>query len=283
MMACHFISGEETFDRDNLSKKSEKKFEKDWRFWLPLWTCVIVETASWIWALILMSDEVKFDTFYLSDRIKPKTWPQYIIFGFILGFFTSISSTAAHELIHKREWFNKLIGTWVYQKYFYSHFLDEHILGHHRMVATLEDSASSRKNESIWAFIVRECFVGNVNSWKREFKRIRKVKGEDASWFSLIAYNKMTIYQMMNISMLLIIYTQLGIASLKFQFVYFLSSVFFLNLANYFEHYGLQRKKDKNGVYESITRYHSWNHVSSALYFRLQRHSDHHTASFRPY
>ena len=83
--------------------------------------------------------------------------------------------------------------------------------------------------------------------------------------------------------MLVLIYETLGLASLKFQFLYAFWGIFFLDLANYFEHYGLVRKKDKNGIYESINRYHSWNHVSTALYFRLQRHSDHHTASFRPY
>lgn len=88
---------------------------------------------------------------------------------------------------------------------------------------------------------------------------------------------------MLHLSIAVIIYETLGLASLKFQFVYTFWGIFFLDLANYFEHYGLVRKKDKNGIYESISRYHSWNHISTALYFRLQRHSDHHTASFRPY
>jgi hypothetical protein len=28
---------------------------------------------------------------------------------------------------------------------------------------------------------------------------------------------------------------------------------------NYIEHYGLLRKKDENGVYESVGKMHSWN------------------------
>lgn len=156
-------------------------------------------------------------------------------------------------------------------------------MGHHKIMATMEDAATSRKNEWIWTFIIREFYMGISNSWKREVRRIRKVKGEDASWFTLIAYNKLTFFALVYLSIATIIYKQLGLSSLKFQLLYICNSLFFLDLANYFEHYGIQRKKDKNGVYESITRYHSWNHVSSALYFRLQRHSDHHVASFRPY
>ena len=79
----------------------------------------------------------------------------------------------------------------------------------------------------------------------------------------------MTFYFMIHLSLLVLIYETLGLASLKFQFLYAFWGIFFLDLANYFEHYGLVRKKDKNGIYESINRYHSWNHVSTALYFRL--------------
>ena len=59
--------------------------------------------------------------------------------------------------------------------------------------------------------------------------------------------------------------------------------IFFLELINYIEHYGLEREKDENGIYESITKMHSWNSLSSPVLFRLQRHSDHHAHSFRPY
>ena len=58
---------------------------------------------------------------------------------------------------------------------------------------------------------------------------------------------------------------------------------FLLEVISYMEHYGLQRKKDKNGIYESINKMHSWNARSSPIMFRLQRHSDHHAHAFRPY
>ena len=64
---------------------------------------------------------------------------------------------------------------------------------------------------------------------------------------------------------------------------YTIWGVFFLELINYIEHYGIERKKDENGIYESISKMHSWNSYSSPVLFRLQRHSDHHSHAFRPY
>ena len=55
-----------------------------------------------------------------------------------------------HELLHKKEAYNKVIGTWAYTKFMYSHFLDEHIKGHHKTLGTPEDPATSRKNETVY-------------------------------------------------------------------------------------------------------------------------------------
>ena len=52
-----------------------------------------------------------------------------------------------------------------------------------------------------------------------------------------------------------------------------------LELVNYLEHYGMERKKLESGHYERVTPIHSWNAsqvVSNFLLFQLQRHSDHH-------
>ena len=138
------------------------------------------------------------------------------MFSFVIGFFTSFAGTAGHELIHKRDPINKIIGTMTFTKYFYSHFLDEHVQGHHRMMGTPEDSNSSRKNESLWVFILREIYMSHTNSWNREVRRIRKVYGSETSYLKLIIYNKMTFYFLIHASIVLIIYTQLGMSSVKF-------------------------------------------------------------------
>lgn len=64
---------------------------------------------------------------------------------------------------------------------------------------------------------------------------------------------------------------------------YALGQLIWLEGVNYLEHYGLRREKDENGVYESIGYQHSWSAASSPMAFRIQRHSDHHAHSYRPY
>lgn len=48
-------------DNTNLTIKSDKAFINDKRFWIPLWTYNLVETLTWIWALIVVSDQVSID------------------------------------------------------------------------------------------------------------------------------------------------------------------------------------------------------------------------------
>jgi alkane 1-monooxygenase len=52
------------------------------------------------------------------------------------------------------------------------------------------------------------------------------------------------------------------------------------------QHYGILRNKDENGIYESVSKHHSWNShdsLSGPLLFKLNRHSDHHSHTFKPY
>lgn len=63
-------------------------------------------------------------------------------------------------------------------------------------------------------------------------------------------------------------------------------SVVYLEAINYIEHYGLSRKKLANGEYEKVTILHSWNaphRFTNYLLFKLQRHSDHHENSSKPF
>lgn len=81
--------------------------------------------------------------------------------------------------------------------------------------------------------------------------------------------NKMTLFYIIHLSIIGAIYHFLGWQSLKFQALYVFWGLYFLDGGNYIEHYGLLRKQDKNGLYEPINKYHSWNHVGSPMYFKL--------------
>lgn len=51
-------------DKYNLAKKSEKAFMEDKRFLYPLYAINVLETMTWIWALIMVSDRVNIDLPY---------------------------------------------------------------------------------------------------------------------------------------------------------------------------------------------------------------------------
>ena len=77
-----------------------------------------------------------------------------------------------------------------------------------------------------------------------------------------------------------------GVLGLIFIFGYAFCGVFMLESINYLEHYGLRREKDENGIFEPINIKHSWNapqRYTNYLLFKLQRHSDHHANSYKPY
>jgi len=88
--------------------------------------------------------------------------------------------------MHKREWYNKVIGNLPYAKFFYPHFLDEHVKGHHKNVATPEDPATSQRNEPFYSFFFRSVLGSHINTWNREIARIKREQGEDSSFLVLI-------------------------------------------------------------------------------------------------
>ena len=200
----------------------------------------------------------------------------------MFGIFAGLSGIVGHELLHKKEAINKIIGTWSYTKFMYSHFLDEHIRGHHKTLGTPIDPATAYKNQTLYSFFIQSIVGSHISVWKMESKRIRKMLGHDVPFSLLLFNNKMTWYFILHMTILSLIYMVFGWSSLKFQLVYNLVGMLFLEGINYIEHYGLVRMKDADGIYESISKMHSWNSKSGVVLFRLQRHSDHHAHSFRP-
>jgi len=92
----------------------------------------------------------------------------------------------------------------------YSHFLDEHLQGHHKYVSTPEDPATARKNETIYHFIVRSVIGGHINTWNREVKRIKKEFGDNVAWPIMLFNNKMVTYFIIHTSICGTIFFFLG-------------------------------------------------------------------------
>jgi alkane 1-monooxygenase len=180
----------------------------------------------------------------------------------------------AHEIFHKGG-LRRVVGTLHMAKNLYMHFTYEHVFGHHRRVATPDDPATSKYNENSFHFVVRSYF----GSYKSVYQQEQKA----GKWF----FNNYSVLSVVgSLAFCAIVFKYYGIQGLIFALIQAAGAILYLEVINYIEHYGLKRKLLPNGEYEKVTVKHSWNaphRFSNYLLFKLQRHSDHHENSMKPY
>ncbi|KPM32260.1 alkane 1-monooxygenase [Croceitalea dokdonensis DOKDO 023] len=261
--------------------------------------------------LLLPPDRANFDKKIADDEKNQKVY-DYILYatlpiqiGFLIYFFYIIGETpygtmeyigritamgfmcgvvginVGHELGHRHTRWEQLMGEILLLTSLNTHFLPYHNAGHHRNVATPEDSATARKNELLFVYWFRSHFGSYIEAWRLENQRLR---ASSRHWFSL--QNRMVVYSIANIALLVLIYSLFGTKVL----IAFLGAAAFgillLETVNYIEHYGLLRKKNEQGRYAPVRHNHSWNSdhpIGRTLLFNLSRHSDHHYNGSKKY
>jgi alkane 1-monooxygenase len=161
----------------------------------------------------------------------------------------------------------------------YLHWGIEHVSGHHRRAATPEDPATARYGEALPAFLVRSVTGSFVSAWRievaRNERRGRSPLGNRVLWGVVVSCG-----------LTLAIGLALGPKAVAFFLAQSAVAIVLLETINYVEHYGLERRQIRPGVYERVTPLHSWNssqRLTNTLLFNLQRHSDHHAHAARPY
>jgi len=256
------------WDDVNPTPEEEKVLKNQLRWKFPIFAYVFSEWFAVFWAMHLVNRE----ELGLIDTVV------MILF---VAHTSAIGFLIAHELFHKRDWFGKLVGTLDMLKSLYMHFYDEHLYGHHKYVATPEDPATAKKGQSLYNFIPNAIRASFLHTWERQVTSLRK-KGK--SEWSL--QNRLIMCLSIEVGFTLLILVALGLKSFLVFVVQALLSVFLLETINYIRHYGLARKETEPGVYEKVTIKHSWNapqYVQNLFLLKLQRHSDHHAYSFKPY
>ncbi|HEU4669139.1 MAG TPA: alkane 1-monooxygenase [Dyella sp.] len=187
----------------------------------------------------------------------------------------------AHELIHKSTRWEPLLGGVLLTSVGYPGFKVEHVRGHHLHVATPEDSSSARLGESVYAFVPRALWRNVRNAWRLEAKRLRS-RGH-SPWS---ARNEMLRWYALWLGFMAAFALAGGPHALGFFLLQGLIAAATLEVINYVEHYGLERRELAPGRYERVTHHHSWNapqRYTNWLLFNLQRHSDHHAVARRRY
>jgi alkane 1-monooxygenase len=237
---------------------------------------VYVQLAVLIWGFYVVS----------TQELSMISW---IAFTTGMALITGgIGITVAHELGHRTERIEQIYSKILLMTVCYMHFFIEHNRGHHVRVATPEDPATSRKGETFYGFWWRSVTQGYLSSWHLEAERLKK-KGQrfwslsnQMIWFQILPLLFITFFSGL--------FSYLGGRLVwevpAFFFIQSILGFSLLELVNYLEHYGMQRKRLPSGQYEKVTPLHSWNAsqlVSNFLLFQLQRHSDHHASAHKRY
>ena len=197
------------------------------------------------------------------------------------GYTSRTAITVGHELGHKPNKTDKFFALMANAVSGYGHFCVEHNRGHHTWVATPEDPASARFNESVYAFARRELPGALKRGFEHERERMNK-KGLSFWHWRNETLQGYAVTIVVNLALIL----AFGWIMIPFLLVHNFIGWYALTEANYVEHYGLKREKLANGKYEPCQPHHSWNTnhiVSNLMLFHLQRHSDHHANPMRPY
>ncbi|STY29650.1 alkane monooxygenase [Legionella wadsworthii] len=256
-------------DSSNPDSVQDKLLMKDSYFKVISWMYVPLQCFILIFAIYLIIH-------------YPLTIIELIGFSLSIGLLTGgIGITLAHELMHKNFFIDQILGKILLVSVCYGHFFIEHVRGHHVYVGTPHDPATSRLGESVYHFLPRTISGSFTSALKIERKRLER-KGHP--WF----HYKNEFWWIINIPILISFFLCFygGWKALVFFLLQSLTAILLLEIINYIEHYGLERKKLANGTYEKVSDQHSWNAnhwLSNMLLFQLQRHSDHHLHGARPY
>lgn len=226
-----------------------------------IWTPVQLVTIFGILVFVVQTDHLS----------RVEEWVLFVGLGVISG---TIGINYSHELMHQKSKLERWLADILLASVLYSHFRSEHLLVHHRYVATPKDPVTARYNEHFWRFfwrVLRACYASAFYAEKAMLARKNK------SWMHLSnPFFRYWALQVFFVSLAAMIGGWWGV----FLFLVQAScAIFQLELVNYVEHYGLTRKHLGDGKYEHVLPRHSWNAAHKAsnwLLINLQRHSDHH-------
>jgi alkane 1-monooxygenase len=207
-----------------------------------------------------------------SDTLSTfEKWGIFVGVGFVAG---AIGIVYAHELMHQKPKIERLMGDVLMCIVLYGHFRTEHLLVHHRYVGTSRDAVTARYNENFYRFFLRVLPGSLFSAFQAERDKLARA---GLPWWS--SRNPFWIYWTFQTAFLILAALIGGWMGLWLFATQAFVAVFYLELINYVEHYGLTRKHLGDGKYEHVKPRHSWNSdytVSNWLLINLQRHSDHH-------
>jgi ferredoxin/fatty-acid desaturase len=198
----------------------------------------------------------------------------WILTGLMIGM---VGTIPAHELTH-RTWdpVSLLVGRWLLAFSFDTSFSIEHVYGHHRYVATLQDPATAPRGRSVYAHILASTVKGNASAWRIERRRLERRGLATLGWRNTVLRG--------HAMSLVLVGAAWAMGGWRTALFFVLCGAWgkaLLEIVNYMEHYGIVRDPAT-----PVRPRHSWNtnrRISSWTLFNLTRHSHHHAQGEVPY
>ena len=193
------------------------------------------------------------------------------------GFLLSTNTVVAHEFVHRpRSPLSMIAGRWLLAMVGDAQFSISHVQVHHRWVGTPRDSATARRGENLYSFVVRS-LLGQLRS-SCEIERNRLAPSGRTFWS---ADNRFLTGLAMTVAVVVAFFLAAGWTGVGLFLVCAAYSKFLFEAVNYIQHYGLVRSEGA-----PIESRHSWdclNLFSSRFLFNLPRHAHHHLRAGDPY
>jgi len=224
-----------------------------------------------------MQSNLGLDLF--AGRAATTHWAQWAGCIVSVGLMNAVGGTVTgHELTHRTASpFDLFMGRWMLAFTCDTSFAIEHVYGHHVQVATNADPATARRGESFYTFTVRSTIMSYVHAFQVERARLRKLGKSVWNPFA----SPFLRGNLENLAMFVAAYFIAGWPGVGFWAILAFVGKQYLEITNYFEHYGLVRVPG-----EPVQPRHSWNSnhwASTNVLFSLARHSHHHAEGEAPY
>ena len=196
----------------------------------------------------------------------------------IVGGNSGFSIITAHELIHRKNGGEQLLGRLLLCTVMYEHFYTEHLRGHHARVGTPEDPATARFGERYNPFFRRTVPAQFKSAWRIEAKRLGD---EEMSLFDVRMLGNRVLHGLVaEWAIAFSVWWFFGPVAFVAYLLQAFMAVRLLEAVNYFEHWGLERTGRR------VRPVDSWDTHSWFTYYGLiglSRHADHHAYPSRPY
>ena len=224
-----------------------------------------------------MQDTLGLDLF--AGREATTSWVQWAGCILCVGLMNAVGGTVTgHELTHRTAHpFDLFMGRWMLAFTCDTSFAIEHVYGHHVQVGTNADPATARRGESFYRFTVRSTIMSYVHAFQVERDRLKRA-GKSV-WNPLVS--PFMRGNLENITFFAAAYGIAGWPGVGFWAILTFVGKQYLEITNYFEHYGLVRVPG-----QPVQPRHSWNSnhwASTNVLFSLARHSHHHAHGEAPY